>query len=181
VIKHLLLTTCFASAALAQGEGHPVTHALEMQEEAVSQQNTIGAVVDPNLSFTDERGYPFQLRQLFPGTQPVVLLLGYYCCPAMCGVVMESAFRAVERDGTAARHRLPHPQRLDRSERDSGEGLRAQAGLPAQAQEDGRRRRVASARRRRGEHQAPLRHHGLPLLLVAAHGSVCSPAVADLS
>lgn len=95
MIKHLLLTTCFASAALAQGEGHPVTHALEMQEEAVSQQNTIGAVVDPNLSFTDERGYPFQLRQLFPGTQPVVLLLGYYCCPAMCGVVMESAFRAV--------------------------------------------------------------------------------------
>jgi protein SCO1/2 len=95
VIKHLLLTTCFASAALAQGEGHPITHALEMQEEAASQQNTIGAVVDPNLSFTDERGYPFQLRQLFPGTQPVVLLLGYYCCPAMCGVVMESAFRAL--------------------------------------------------------------------------------------
>jgi protein SCO1/2 len=95
VIKHLLLTTCLASAALAQGEGMPVTHALEMQEEAAAQLNTIGAVVDPNLSFTDERGYPFQMRQVFPGTQPVVLLLGYYCCPAMCGEVMGAAFGAL--------------------------------------------------------------------------------------
>ncbi|HZN41353.1 MAG TPA: SCO family protein [Planctomycetota bacterium] len=95
MIKHLLLTACFASAALAQGAGMPVTSSLQMREEAASQLDTIGAVVDPNLSFTDERGYPFQLRQLFPGTQPVVLLLGYYCCPAMCGEVMGSAFRAL--------------------------------------------------------------------------------------
>jgi protein SCO1/2 len=32
---------------------------------------------------------------VFPGTQPVVLLLGYYCCPAMCGEVMGAAFGAL--------------------------------------------------------------------------------------
>jgi protein SCO1/2 len=55
----------------------------------------IGAQVDAGLSFTDERGYPFLLQQLFPGQQPVVLLLGYYTCPAMCGQVLEAAFDAL--------------------------------------------------------------------------------------
>ncbi|HEX6811446.1 MAG TPA: SCO family protein [Planctomycetota bacterium] len=99
MIKHLLLTACWiaccTSAALAQGAGMPPTSSLEMREEAASQLDRIGAVVDPSLTFTDERGYPYQLRQLFPGKQPVVLLLGYYRCPAMCGQVMQAAFRAL--------------------------------------------------------------------------------------
>ena len=55
----------------------------------------IGAQVDPDLTFTDERGYPFALRQMFPGQQPVVLMLGYYTCPAMCGQVLGETFRAL--------------------------------------------------------------------------------------
>jgi hypothetical protein len=45
--------------------------------------------------FLAKRGYPFELKQWFPGKQPVVLVLGYYSCPAMCGQVLEAAFRAL--------------------------------------------------------------------------------------
>lgn len=84
-----------AGALCAQGEGMPATRVVEAKLEAASMVDRIGAQVDPNLTFTDERGYPYQLRQLFPGKRPVVLLLGYYTCPAMCGQVMEAAFRAL--------------------------------------------------------------------------------------
>lgn len=87
----LLLTT---GATLAQ-EGMPPTSTLETREVAADQLDTIGVTVDPQLSFTDERGYPFQLRQWFPGEVPVVLILGYYSCPRMCGQVLGEAFRAL--------------------------------------------------------------------------------------
>lgn len=91
LLATLLLTT---SAALAQ-EGMPPTSTLETREVAADQLDTIGVTVDPQLSFTDERGYPFQLRQWFPGEVPVVLILGYYSCPRMCGQVLGEAFRAL--------------------------------------------------------------------------------------
>lgn len=87
----LLLTT---GAALAQ-EGMPPTSTLDTREVAADQLDTIGVTVDPQLTFTDERGYPFQLRQWFPGEVPVVLLLGYYSCPRMCGQVLGEAFQAL--------------------------------------------------------------------------------------
>lgn len=91
LLATLLLTT---GAALAQ-EGMPPTSTLETREVAADQLDTIGVTVDPQLSFTDERGYPFQLRQWFPGEVPVVLILGYYSCPRMCGQVLGEAFRAL--------------------------------------------------------------------------------------
>lgn len=98
-MNRLTLSTVFvlalAGLATAQGEGMPVTSSIETREVAASMEDRIGAVVDPNLTFTDERGYPFQLQQMFPGQQPVVLLLGYYSCPAMCGQVLEAAFSAL--------------------------------------------------------------------------------------
>lgn len=91
LLATLLLTT---GAALAQ-EGMPPTSTLETREVAADQLDTIGVTVDPQLNFTDERGYPFQLRQWFPGEVPVVLILGYYSCPRMCGQVLGEAFRAL--------------------------------------------------------------------------------------
>jgi protein SCO1 len=93
-----LVTACIGGAvrtAGAQGPGMAPTSTLEVKEEAASMVDRIGATVDPDLKFTDERGYPFQLRQLFPGQQPVVLMLGYYRCPAMCGTVLEATFKAL--------------------------------------------------------------------------------------
>ncbi|HEX5052618.1 MAG TPA: SCO family protein [Planctomycetota bacterium] len=98
-MRPLLHTALFclalAGPGRAQGEGMNASRSLVVKEEAAAQVDRIGAVVDPDLQFTDERGYPYTLRQLFPGKQPVVLLLGYYSCPAMCGQVMESAFAAL--------------------------------------------------------------------------------------
>jgi len=93
-----ILTICsllFAGALGAQGEGMPITRTLDARIEAASMEDKSGALIDPNLTFTDERGYPYKLQQVFPGKRPVVLLLGYYSCPAMCGQVMEAAFRAL--------------------------------------------------------------------------------------
>lgn len=89
------LSLMLAGALIAQGPGHSPTKTLETNDVEAMQTSTIGAFVDPALTFTDERGYPFQLRQLFPGSQPVVLMLGYYQCPAMCGQVLDAALRAL--------------------------------------------------------------------------------------
>lgn len=90
---HILLTAALLSPlAPAQGPGHSPTKDLEVVDEGAQQLDSIGRMVDRNLQFTDERGYPFSLKQVFPGEQPVVLMLGYYSCPAMCGQVLEAAF-----------------------------------------------------------------------------------------
>jgi protein SCO1/2 len=98
-MQRLLLITLVAAtlgrSTFAQGEGMPPTSSLEVREEAAAMVDRIGTVIDPSLTFTDERGYPFQLQQMFPGQVPVVLLLGYYSCPAMCGQVLEAAFDAL--------------------------------------------------------------------------------------
>lgn len=88
----LLLLTC---ATLAQAQAGMSPSRLEGRDEAASQQDRVGQSLDPSLTFTDERGYPFALKQWFPGETPVVLLLGYYSCPAMCGQVLQAAFRAL--------------------------------------------------------------------------------------
>lgn len=94
-MKRLLFSLLLATGAVtAQGEGTHVSK-FENADLAAEQENKIGAVVDPQLAFTDERGYPFQLKQLFPGKQPVVLILGYYTCPRMCGTVLAAAFEAL--------------------------------------------------------------------------------------
>ncbi|MGE3173304.1 MAG: SCO family protein [Planctomycetota bacterium] len=72
----------------AQGPGHSPTKTIEVKQEAASMQDKIGTVLDTSLQFTDERGYPYTFRQLFPGERPVVLVPGYYACPDMCGQVL---------------------------------------------------------------------------------------------
>ena len=71
--------------AVAQMPGMSPSRNLEAKDEGASQLDKIGVMVDRDLEFRDERGYPYTLKQLFPGKHPVVLLLGYYSCPAMCG------------------------------------------------------------------------------------------------
>lgn len=92
----LLLTPAMTSVA-AQGEGMPAPSVLEVRDEAASMRDRIGSQIDPELTFTDERGYPYQLKQLFPGERPVILLLGYYTCPAMCGEVLDATLRALNK------------------------------------------------------------------------------------
>lgn len=80
---------------LAQGEGMPAPSVIQVRSEASSMEDKIGAVVDPTLAFTDDRGYPFTLKQLFPGDKPVLLVPGYYTCPSMCGTVLDALVTAL--------------------------------------------------------------------------------------
>lgn len=95
LLKPLLTAMLLSPFVGAQAPGHSPSRDLEFTDLGATQLNSIGAVVDRNLEFTDERGYPFKLRQYFPGKQPVVLMLGYYSCPSMCGQVLDAAFYAL--------------------------------------------------------------------------------------
>lgn len=91
----LLTAALCAHQARSQGEHMPASQAIEGRLEAASMVDRMGTQVDASLTFVDERDYPYSLQQLFPGSRPVVLILGYYHCPRMCGQVMEAAFRAL--------------------------------------------------------------------------------------
>ncbi len=82
------------ACGLAVAQGHPAS-SIEVKQEAASMQDKIGAKLDPELAFVDERGYPFQLGQLFPGDRPIVLVPGYYACPDMCGQVIHGMLDAL--------------------------------------------------------------------------------------
>lgn len=95
MLRSLLISSLLATAAVAQMPGMSPTRSLDTKDEAASMVDRIGAQVDPGLAFTDERGYPFKLSQLFPGERPVILVLGYYSCPAMCGTVLKATLEAL--------------------------------------------------------------------------------------
>lgn len=95
MLRSLLFPMLLAGAALAQGAGMPPTSTLVTRDGAAQMEDKIGAQIPLDLQFTDERGYPFALKQWFPGEHPVVLILGYYSCPAMCGQVLGAALEAL--------------------------------------------------------------------------------------
>lgn len=93
----VLLPLLLSPLTVAQSAGMSPTRTIEATDEGAAQLDRIGVVVDRELEFTDERGYPYRLKQLFPGKQPVVLMLGYYSCPSMCGQVLDAAFEALSK------------------------------------------------------------------------------------
>lgn len=83
-----------AAGGVACGQGHPPS-SIEVVQEAASMQDKIGMKLDPELTFIDERNYPFRFGQVFPGDRPVVLVPGYYACPDMCGQVIHGMLDAL--------------------------------------------------------------------------------------
>lgn len=59
-----------------------------------------GAAVPLDTGFTDHEGRAVTLRALMGG-RPAVLVLGYFHCPSLCGVVRDDAFNAVAGTGLA--------------------------------------------------------------------------------
>ncbi|MCA8976952.1 MAG: SCO family protein [Planctomycetes bacterium] len=96
MLRSLVLAFSLTGVLAAQaGAGMGAPRTLEVRNEASTMQDRIGNRIDTSLTFTDERGYPYALRQLFPGERPVILLLGYYSCPAMCGQVLDATLEAL--------------------------------------------------------------------------------------
>lgn len=97
LLPTLLTALLLSPLAVAQMAGMPPSTTLQVTDEGATQLDKIGVMVDRELEFRDERDYPFKLKQMFPGKQPVVLMLGYYSCPAMCGQVLDAAFDALSK------------------------------------------------------------------------------------
>jgi protein SCO1 len=78
----LALLALAASSARAEGIDAPPP-ALE----GVGVTEKLNAQLPLDLSFTDDTGQIVKLRDLFAGRRPIVLQLGYYGCPMLCGLV----------------------------------------------------------------------------------------------
>jgi protein SCO1/2 len=64
-----------------------------LQQIAFDQK--LGGTVSRDLSFHDENGKSVQLGDYF-GQGPVILVLGYYSCPMLCTVVLNSMIGALQ-------------------------------------------------------------------------------------
>jgi protein SCO1/2 len=81
-----------AGSASAQGIGG----GLEVVDANIVVKERFGEQVPPDLQFTDERGATVRLGDFFTGKRPVILNLGYYGCPAMCGALLNGMVDALK-------------------------------------------------------------------------------------
>jgi protein SCO1/2 len=83
----LLALVCAPAAALAQTTAPPILAKADVEER-------LGAPVPLELTFRDEDGRPVALRTVAGGA-PIVLVLAYYRCPMLCGLVLEGVRKAL--------------------------------------------------------------------------------------
>ena len=86
-----------AAAALLAGGAAAQHTAMDvpMVDEATVIANKLGAVVAGDLQFVDEMKRRVQLSDYFGQDRPIILNLGYYGCPKLCGFVTEGLVNGV--------------------------------------------------------------------------------------
>ncbi len=62
---------------------------------AITFEQKLGEQIPSQLTFRDENGQPVQLGTYF-GKKPVILLLGYYECPMLCGLVLNGMTESMQ-------------------------------------------------------------------------------------
>lgn len=80
----LLAFALFAFPLLAEEK-------LPKELENVGVRPKLGATIDLTTSFIDENGQEVTLQKYFDGRQPVLLMLAYYECPMLCGLMINQA------------------------------------------------------------------------------------------
>jgi protein SCO1/2 len=95
-----LLWLALTAAVPAQGAPAPLG-----EDAAVGIDEALGAQLPLELGFTDHRGEPARLGELFPGDgRPVLLTLNYSGCPQLCSAQLDGlveSLRGVERTAGA--------------------------------------------------------------------------------
>lgn len=66
----------------------------ELRDVGIDEKS--GDVIPPDLSFVDETGKRVRLGDYFDGTKPVVLQLGYFNCPQLCGQVTQGMVESLK-------------------------------------------------------------------------------------
>jgi len=61
----------------------------------IGYQQRLGEKISPELTFVDEEGRSVKLAD-YLGARPVVLAMGYYGCPMLCGVSLQAAAHAID-------------------------------------------------------------------------------------
>jgi protein SCO1/2 len=79
----------------ATGEGGPVVDKDTLKDVTVIEHT--GAKLPLDLTFTDESGKTVRLGEYFDGKKPVVLQLGYYGCPMLCGLISRGLLDSVKK------------------------------------------------------------------------------------
>ena len=93
---HLGLAGMTAAAVLAAPVGAQVIRD-ELPEPArdLDVVERLGERVPLDLELVDDTGRPVTLGSYFEGERPVVLVLGYYDCPLLCGVLFDGVAKSL--------------------------------------------------------------------------------------
>jgi protein SCO1/2 len=67
--------------------------------QAVDIDEHLGGQVDRALAFTDDRGVHLTLGQALAGDRPAVIVLAYYHCPMLCGLVLRGLVDGLSKVG----------------------------------------------------------------------------------
>lgn len=92
-LRLLLLVLALTAAWPAAAER---MEPLPKQLEGVGITEHPGAQVPLDLEFVAEDGKPVRLRSYFDGKKPVILNLGYYRCPMLCGLVLNGLLQGLK-------------------------------------------------------------------------------------
>ncbi len=80
---------CAVALLGAAAAAQPNPNDLPVVDEAIAIQDRRGATIPLELEFIDEGGRTVRLGDYLRGERPVILNLGYYGCPRLCGTVMQ--------------------------------------------------------------------------------------------
>jgi len=83
VLLAAMLLTCAATASPPDLRG-------------ISYTQRTGGTLPGDTTLLDERGVPLRLSEFAQG-KPLILVLGYFHCPSLCGVVRADLFHALEK------------------------------------------------------------------------------------
>jgi protein SCO1/2 len=95
-VRLLLLASSLAAAALVAGTALAQSTA---PPPTVTITQRLDAVLPQNLPFVDQQGRAVRLGDYLGDTRPVLLVLGYYRCPQLCGLLMHGVLEALQRSG----------------------------------------------------------------------------------
>lgn len=90
VLAFILVLCC---ARLAHAADPPAGSPAWAETADVTEH--LGERLPLDLMLTDSHGRQAQLRELFDGTHPVLLVLAYYECPQLCSLVLDSVVAAM--------------------------------------------------------------------------------------
>lgn len=86
-----MLSLILAMSAPLCAQSDEFNDDLPKELEGVTIVEHLNEYVSLDLTFTDEDGETVTLGDYFNGTQPVVLQMGYFRCPMLCGLVLNAA------------------------------------------------------------------------------------------